>query len=261
MNDPGRNRRLRHRFSRAAATYEAHALVQRQAAEELAGLLPADLPPAGWLVEIGCGPGLFTAELCRRYPDRSLLAIDFSHAMAVRAAGRSECRDRLQVVCADGERLPLVPAAPVGLVASNAAWQWFRQPLAAADVVADMLQPGGVFVAAVFGPGSLAELGRALREGAGLDVRLPAADFLPFERYQQYFSSRFAQVEAYRRTYRRRYDSCRRMLAHLRRTGTSGPGRRSVLRPGHLPLLDRWFRDHLGGCYLTFEVFFLRGRR
>ncbi len=253
--------RLRHRFSRAARTYAAHAVVQRQAAAELASLLPARLEAAGWLLEIGCGPGVFSAELCHRYPERRIVALDFSHAMTVEAHRRLPGGGRVGLLCADGEHLPF-PARPLfALAASNAVFQWFADPLTAVARVAERLLPSGWFLAAMFGPASLAELGSGLRQVVGEDVRLPAEDFPPLDAYRRCFSRHFAQVQSWRRIYRREYPSCRQMLAHLRRTGTSGGGRGAPrLRPGHLPALDRWFGERFGGCFLSFEVFFFVAR-
>ena len=54
-------------FGARAATYEAHADLQRDVAARLARLLPELARPR--VLELGCGTGLFSRHLVARYPD------------------------------------------------------------------------------------------------------------------------------------------------------------------------------------------------
>ena len=153
---------VRRAFERAAATYDGHAVLQREVAARLAQHLdPIRLGPAR-IVDLGCGTGDSFAELGRRFPKAGLVGIDLAHAMLERARARSPAWKRLlrartpALVCADAERLPLATAS-AQLVFSNLALQWCRPEMAFAEV-ARILEAGGLFIFSTFGPDTLKEL-------------------------------------------------------------------------------------------------------
>ena len=155
-------RAVRRSFERAAATYDEHAVLQREVGTRLIQHLdPMRLEPAR-VVDLGCGTGEAFADLGRRFPRAALVGVDLAHAMLERARGRSPAWKRLlrantpRLVCADAERLPLAHAS-AQLVFSNLALQWCR-PEAVFAEVARVLETGGLFIFSTFGPDTLKEL-------------------------------------------------------------------------------------------------------
>jgi SAM-dependent methyltransferase len=63
--------------------------------------------PAGPILELGCGSGVFNAELQRRYPHRPVLGVDL-HPLAL-AYAREAGREPPALVRADLQRLPFEP--------------------------------------------------------------------------------------------------------------------------------------------------------
>ena len=61
-------------FSRAAASYDSVAALQRTVADTLLAQLPADLRPQRWL-DLGCGTGYCTRALAQRYGAGQGLAV------------------------------------------------------------------------------------------------------------------------------------------------------------------------------------------
>ena len=155
-------RAVRRAFERAAATYDSHAVLQREVGARLAQHLdPVRIEPRR-VLDLGCGTGDGFAELARRFPSAGLVGIDLAQAMLARARERTPAWKRLlranppRLVCADAERLPLAPGS-AQLVFSNLVLQWCRPEVVFAEV-SRVLDVGGLFLFSTFGPDTLKEL-------------------------------------------------------------------------------------------------------
>lgn len=167
-------RQLRAAFGRAASSYDAAAVLQREVSDRLIERLEfMRLAPAR-VLDAGCGTGYACVALARRYPRATLLGVDIAEAMVVRArarlAGTVAARLRRwlpfgaahrQFVTGDIEALPLADAS-VDLVVSSLALQWC-DARAALREMRRVLRPGGLLMFATTGAGSLAEMRAAWR--------------------------------------------------------------------------------------------------
>ena len=156
---------VRRAFARAAATYDAHAVLQREVGERLlANLAPMRVEPHV-VLDLGCGTGASLATLAQRHPGARLVALDVALPMLERARERTPAWRRMlglrrpQLLCADAESLPLAGGA-VQVVYSNLALQW-TDPARVFAEVSRVLAPGGVFAFSTFGPDTLRELREA----------------------------------------------------------------------------------------------------
>jgi malonyl-CoA O-methyltransferase len=160
---PGIDRRAaRRRFDRAARSYgEASRLEGEVASRMLERLDYIRLAPRR-VLDAGSGPP--RRELRRRYPQASVIALDFSLAM-LRPRGflRGLLAGNLLQVCADLERLPIADGA-IDLAWSNMALHWLDEPLAAFRELRRVLAPGGLLMFSMLGPDSLKELRAAAGE-------------------------------------------------------------------------------------------------
>ena len=161
-------RLLRRSFEKAAAGYDAAAVLQHEVCRRmLARLDYIKLEPAA-ILDAGSGTGNVVPALRARYPHATLFALDIALAMVRRARARAtwwqSVRGRGVVpVCGDIERLPL-GAATVGMVWSNLALQWVNDPPGALAEFRRVLAPGGLLMFSTFGPDTLKEL-RAAYQG------------------------------------------------------------------------------------------------
>ena len=157
-------RRLRQSFERAAASYDAAAVLQEEVCRRmLARLEYIKIDPRA-VLDAGSGTGNALATLRSRYPRSMMVPLDLALAMVQRGRARFRwwnnlpgMRPAVQPVCADVERLPFAHAS-FGLVWSNLALQWVSDlPHTVAEVFR-VLQPAGLFMFSTFGPDTLKEL-------------------------------------------------------------------------------------------------------
>lgn len=153
---------MRRAFERAAAGYDAHAVLQREVGERLLHHLdPIRVEPRR-VLDLGCGTGLFFDELGRRFPRAELVGVDLSFAMLARAQSRSPwwrrvlSRNRPRLACADVETLPFASGC-AQLAFSNLVLQWCEPPLAFAEA-ARVIETDGLYLFSSYGPDTLKEL-------------------------------------------------------------------------------------------------------
>jgi malonyl-CoA O-methyltransferase len=163
---------IRRAFGRAAAHYDAHAVLQREVGDRLLERLDfVSMRPAR-VLDLGCGTGYGAAHLHSRYGDAELCALDLAPAMLDAARARlpqprwlqrarelfaPRAAPPMHLVCADMERLPLTDGS-VNLVWSNLALQWARDLDATLRGLHRVLAPGGLLMFSTFGPDTLKEL-------------------------------------------------------------------------------------------------------
>jgi malonyl-CoA O-methyltransferase len=184
---------VRHAFERAAASYDASAVLQREIGQRMAErLLLVKLQPAA-ILDAGCGTGDALSELSARYPDASLIGLDLAYAMldsARRRAAAANASERSllarllgtramarrvpALVCGDACRLPLA-AGTIDLVWSNLTLQWINDASAAFAEFHRVLRVGGLLMFTTFGPDTLKELRAAF---AGVDGATHVSRFI-----------------------------------------------------------------------------------
>src|SRR5512134_2001337 len=163
-------RMVRRSFERAAAGYDAAAVLQNEVCRRmLARLDYVKLAPAT-ILDAGSGTGNAVNGLLARYPGARVIALDLALAMARHARARrpwwraflGRGGPRLATVCGDIEQLPLSSAC-AGLIWSNLAMQWSNDPPRAFAELHRVLAPGGLLMFSTFGPDTLKELRAAFR--------------------------------------------------------------------------------------------------
>ncbi|HHJ12761.1 MAG TPA: malonyl-[acyl-carrier protein] O-methyltransferase BioC [Gammaproteobacteria bacterium] len=161
-NDLPDKRLVRRSFERAAASYDAAAVLQREVCSRLLERLDLIRFRPGRVLDLGCGTGQALDDLLRRYPRAQVLGLDLAPAMLERARRRGRWRRRPQAVCADAERLPFADAS-FDLVFSSLMIQWCVDPAGLFAEMRRVLRPGGLFLFSGFGPDTLRELRQAWR--------------------------------------------------------------------------------------------------
>jgi len=170
--------RVRRSFGRAADSYDAAAILQKMVREEMLNRLNlVKLNPAV-ILDAGCGTGLASHALQKRYPQSQVLSLDFAYPMLQKT--RSTRRqvgllqdlknlmrgNREHLLCADIEALPLADNS-LGLVWSNLAVQWCNDLDKALAEFHRVMQPESLLMFSTFGPDTLRELRTATNAASG----------------------------------------------------------------------------------------------
>ena len=156
-------RRMRNAFNRAAAGYDAAAVLQREVCVRMLERLDyIKLQPAR-ILDAGSGTGWGTRQLGERYPQADIVALDIAIGMLQTARGTSSWWQKLfaghkqRFLCADVEALPLA-AQSVDMVWSNLAVQWCNDLPATFVELHRIVKTDGLLMFSTFGPDTLKEL-------------------------------------------------------------------------------------------------------
>jgi malonyl-CoA O-methyltransferase len=152
---------MRQAFERAANTYDAAAVIQREVSQRLLERLDyINLEPIR-ILDVGAGTGISLAGLTQRYPAASIYALDIARPMLLETRKKQGWWQRLRrpvkLITGDAESLPLADAS-VDLLFSNLALQWCLDLEQTFNEFKRVLKPGGLLMFTTFGPDTLKEL-------------------------------------------------------------------------------------------------------
>lgn len=168
-------------FGRAAAAYDAHAVLQREVTGRLAERLELMSISPNRVLDLGCGTGHGLSMLGSSFPKAEVIALDIALPMLEAARGKAPSASLLDRIvrgikgkatadthflCADIERLPLRKSC-ANLVWSSLALQWMNDPEATFRELHRVSAPGGLLMFSTFGPDTLKELRQAFSQVDG----------------------------------------------------------------------------------------------
>jgi malonyl-CoA O-methyltransferase len=147
---------VRRSFDRAAATFDAAAVLHAEVRDNLLQRLRLTALTPRVVVDLGAGTGHSSRALKRRYPGALVIALDASSSMLRAAARRRSWLRRFALLCADAEHLPLADGS-VDLILSNLMLQWCNPDTVFAEC-RRVLAPRGLLSFTTLGPDTLREL-------------------------------------------------------------------------------------------------------
>jgi len=174
-------------FSKAAASYDSVADLQRAVGSELMSRLP-DITPERWL-DLGSGTGYFSRVLEKNFLDSEGIALDIAEGMLRHARPLGGAQ---HYVAGDAENLPLRDAS-VKLMFSSLAVQWCSDFAAVLSEARRVLQPGGIFGFASLCVGTLYELRDSWQ---AVDGMVHVNRFREFDDYQRLCAASGLQVRS-----------------------------------------------------------------
>ena len=157
---------MRRNFSRAAAGYDAAAVLQREVAKRMLERLELMRARPEVIVDIGCGTGYASAVLLKKYRKARLIGLDIAAPMLQIARKRVPWLSKIHHLhkihwlCADAVCLPLADAS-CDMLFSNLMLQWCVEPDRLLAEFRRVLKPGGLLMFSTLGPDTLIELRRS----------------------------------------------------------------------------------------------------
>ncbi|MBK8522944.1 MAG: malonyl-ACP O-methyltransferase BioC [Betaproteobacteria bacterium] len=249
--------RIRSAFDRAAASYDAAAVLQRAVCARLLALRPEASSATPHILDAGCGTGYGARLLRERWPQARISAADFAASMVARTAA-----DGIDCVLADIEALPFRPACFDGYWSSlTVQWCDNRRVLAEA---ARVLKPNGWLALSTLGEDTYRELRSAF---AGIDRHQHTLDFSAADQLADAaHAARLQQVSLHRETITLHYPDLRSLLGAVKAIGANalGPGRRSgMMGKAAWAALSSAYEQHrtAAGLPASYDVILLSGHK
>ena len=221
------NKRLiSHNFSRSAATYDRHALLQRKMADELLDKIKSHSPLK--ILDVGCGTGYLTMKMAAMFPQAEVIGIDIAPGMIAEAKKRGQVN--LSFMLGDGEELAF-PDHCFDLIVSNATLQWMVADKSLIEAKR-LLKSGGRLVFNTFGPATLKEL-----KEAGFRVNV----FRSIDELRRLAGKLFTEVKLTSRGAKEKFNSLRELILHLKTIGahSAKPGKGLLNKNRLRSLLDK----------------------
>ena len=164
-------------FSRAAASYDSVAELQRAVGHTLFQRLPTHINPERWL-DLGSGTGYFSRVLNQHFAQAQGIALDIAQGMLNYAQPLGGAQ---YFIAGDAENLPLRDNS-CDVIFSSLALQWCTRFDAVLSEAYRVLKPGGVLAFASLCTGTLYELRESWR---AVDGEVHVNHFRAFTAYQQ----------------------------------------------------------------------------
>lgn len=203
-------KRVKAGFTRALATYDENAHIQRQMSERLLSLMLPYLPKThlDCILEIGCGTGQFSELLQRHLSAEYWL---FNDLCDVEKQLKARLTQPFQFYCGDGENFP--QTMPYSLITSSAAVQWFHHPKQFLARCAQSLKNEGILAFSTFDEQNLAEI----RQLTGQGLSYPGQ-----QQWREWLAADFELLECACEPLELWLDSPLAVLKHCRDTGVNG---------------------------------------
>lgn len=236
----------RQSFSRAARTYDDHALLQRTVCDRLAAIVSPYLSTDSAIVDVGCGTGYFAQV----NPFPKLIQLDSAEGMAQAARGHAN------TLCGDALALPFADQQ-FDAYLSSLCLQWVTPRERMFAECRRVLKTGGIAAFTTFGTNTLHEL-RTAYEEAGLPVHV--LSFPPLYQLDEEVTACGFDLLILKQEKRQIFfDSTHTLLHHLKGLGATFRAKGEGLHGRfYLSRLEHALHERFGSeIPCSFEVYYL----
>ncbi|OIJ13061.1 malonyl-[acyl-carrier protein] O-methyltransferase BioC [Anaerobacillus alkalilacustris] len=179
---------LQRRFSRNSRTYDKYANVQKIMAKELIKTIDKEKNDKEInILEIGCGTGYLTKQLCMIFPNAKITAVDLAPGM-IEVAKEKLKGMSVTFLCGDIEEISL--KGNYDIIVSNATFQWVNDFEEVIKRLLLFLREDGILTFSTFGNRTFQELHNSynqVKEQLGhCSIRPLGQSFFSFETLYQF---------------------------------------------------------------------------
>jgi len=207
----GHSQLIIRRFSKAAASYEKEATVQRRIATTMTDLLKTYLPPLNIqsILEIGCGTGIFSRMLVQAFTPSQMFLNDLCPEM------ENNLQDILNrnVKFQSGDAEKYSFQGTYNLITSCSALQWFKDPEAFFTKSHSLLDTNGILAFSTFGKENLREITSITGQGLS---------YLSIQEITGMLSENYEIIHTSEEYISKTFHAPMEVLYHLKRTGVTG---------------------------------------
>lgn len=147
-------------FSQQAPLYEQAAVVQQEIGERLFERLSYLKMDPRWVLDLGCGTGLFSQRLKKTYPKATIVGLDLAYAMLLEARKKQRLWSKWPLLTADMAHLPFADGL-FDLVFTNQVIHWSNDLPLVLQELNRVMRPGACLMFSSLGPDTFRELRQA----------------------------------------------------------------------------------------------------
>ena len=147
-------------FNTHAAEYAQSAKVQYEIGQRLFERLHYLKIKPRYVLDLGCGPGGFSQQLKKHYPQAHIVGLDLAYAMLQQAKLRQGWRRKWGLINADMTALPF-SSGVFDLVFANQVIHWAHPLSSVISEINRVMAPGGCLMFSTLGPDTFIELQQA----------------------------------------------------------------------------------------------------
>ncbi|MCC5791427.1 MAG: malonyl-ACP O-methyltransferase BioC [Legionellaceae bacterium] len=251
-------------FDKAAPYYDHSAKVQREIGARLLARLDFIKLNPRYILDLGCGSGLWSSQLRKRYPNATVVSLDLSLNMLRQVQKKQGWLRKWPLLCADMHQLPFADGS-FDLVFSNQVVHWSPDSRLLFREVARVMNRHACFMFSTLGPDTFKEI-RTIY--AGLDNYAHTNDFADMHDIgDQLLGENILDPVVDMEWLRLRYRSVNDMLYALKAQGVKNihsDRNRGLSGKNRL----QWFKEHYHHTYfdgekypLSYEVIYGHGWR
>jgi malonyl-CoA O-methyltransferase len=150
-------------FNKHAAEYEQAAKIQHEIGQRLFNrLLYLKIKPRH-ILDLGCGPGIFSDQLKKLYPKAQIIGVDIALAMLLEARKKQRWRHRWSLINGDMTVLPFATGL-FDLVFANQTIHWSQPLNLVVRELNRVMNNQGCLMFSTLGPDTFKELKQAWKE-------------------------------------------------------------------------------------------------
>lgn len=197
------------RFRRSVDSYEENATVQKLIVNRLLLLLDQYAGDPAFVLEIGCGTGLLSEKIVKKWFSKQLYINDLVDDMCSKTANKCQLQSSH---CLTGDIESLELPRKFDLMVSASTFQWLAEPARTFAKLAEHLNPKGWLIFSTFGKDNFREVKAVTGSGLVYHSMSEMEDLL-----QTHFEILYTEEERYTLEFNEPLE----VLQHIKKTGVN----------------------------------------